>query len=115
MRALVRENHLRVEDFIYPIFIIEGENIRNEISRCQVFTSLSLDNLSAEMDEIVSLGIKSVLLFGVPNEKDELAQVLIMIMELFKRQLVLLKNNFRKSLWLLILVFVNIQAMVIVE
>jgi porphobilinogen synthase len=74
MRALVRENHLRVEDFIYPLFIIEGENIVNEVKSMPGVFQLSLDKLEAEMDEIISLGIKSILLFGVPLEKDELGQ-----------------------------------------
>jgi porphobilinogen synthase len=74
MRALVRENHLRVEDFIYPLFIIEGKNIKNEVKSMPGVFQLSLDNLEAEMDEVVSLGIKSILLFGVPAEKDELGQ-----------------------------------------
>ncbi|WP_147532530.1 porphobilinogen synthase [Bacillus marasmi] len=71
MRALVRENHLSVDDFIYPIFVIEGSNIRNEISSMPGIYQLSLDNLRAEMDEVVALGIKAVLLFGIPTEKDE--------------------------------------------
>jgi porphobilinogen synthase len=74
MRALVRENHLRVEDFIYPLFIIEGENIVNEVKSMPGVFQISLDKLQAEMEEIVSLGIKSILLFGVPNEKDECGQ-----------------------------------------
>lgn len=71
MRSLVRENHLHVEDLIYPLFIVEGNNVRNEISSMPDVYQLSLDNLIAEIDEVVSLGIKSVLLFGVPDEKDE--------------------------------------------
>lgn len=71
MRALVRENHLSVNDFIYPIFVIEGSNIKNEISSMPGIYQLSLDQLAAEMDEVVALGIKSVLLFGIPAEKDE--------------------------------------------
>ncbi|MDF2903628.1 MAG: delta-aminolevulinic acid dehydratase [Bacillus sp. (in: firmicutes)] len=71
MRALVRENQLSVNDFIYPLFVIEGNNIRNEISTMPGVFQLSLDNLAAEMDEVVALGIKSVLLFGIPSQKDE--------------------------------------------
>ena len=71
MRALVRENYIRLEDFIYPIFVIEGQNIKNEISSMPGIYQFSLDRLSEEMDEVVSLGIKSVLLFGIPAEKDE--------------------------------------------
>lgn len=71
MRALVRENHLRTDDFIYPLFIIEGENVRNEVSSMPGVYQLSLDHLQAEMEEVVSLGIKAVLLFGIPEVKDE--------------------------------------------
>ena len=71
MRALVRETHLHVEDFIYPLFIIEGTNIKNAMVSLPGVFQLSLDHLRAEMDEIVALGIKSVLLFGIPSEKDE--------------------------------------------
>jgi porphobilinogen synthase len=74
MRSLVRENHLRVEDFIYPLFIIEGEQIKNEVKSMPGVFQISLDNLQEEMDEVVALGIKSILLFGVPLEKDELGQ-----------------------------------------
>jgi porphobilinogen synthase len=70
MRALVRENHVSVNDLIYPIFVIEGSNVRNEISSMPGIFQLSLDNLAAEMDEVVALGIKAVLLFGIPAEKD---------------------------------------------
>jgi porphobilinogen synthase len=71
MRALVRENYLRTEDLIYPLFIVEGENVKNEVSSMPGVYHLSLDNLKEEITEVESLGIKSVLLFGVPNEKDE--------------------------------------------
>ena len=70
MRALVKETYLQKEDLIYPLFIIEGENIKNPVSSMPGVFQLSLDNLSAEVDEIVELGIKAVLLFGIPAEKD---------------------------------------------
>lgn len=71
MRALVRENHLHTDDLIYPIFVAEGNNIKREISSMPGIYNLSLDHLEEEMNEVVSLGIKSVLLFGIPLEKDE--------------------------------------------
>ncbi|MFZ0444513.1 MAG: porphobilinogen synthase [Bacillus sp. (in: firmicutes)] len=71
MRSLVRENFIRLEDFVYPIFVIEGNNIKNEISSMPGIYQFSLDRLSEEMDEVASLGIKSVLLFGIPAQKDE--------------------------------------------
>lgn len=71
IRAMVRETVLQKEDLIYPIFIIDGENIKNEISSMPGIYQLSMDNLRAEMDEVVDLGIKSVILFGVPFEHDK--------------------------------------------
>lgn len=70
-RAFARENDVRASDLIYPLFIIEGEGIRNEISSMPGQFQLSLDNLNAEIDELVSLGIPGVLLFGIPKMKDE--------------------------------------------
>lgn len=70
MRALVKETYLHKEDLIYPIFVSEGENIRNEVSSMPGVFQLSLDNLGAEIDEVVALGIKAVILFGLPVEKD---------------------------------------------
>ncbi|MEL3974626.1 porphobilinogen synthase [Rossellomorea oryzaecorticis] len=74
IRSLVRETHLRKEDLIYPLFVVEGENIRNAVSSMPGVFHISMDNLKAELDEIVSLGIKSIILFGVPAEKDELGK-----------------------------------------
>ncbi|WP_020059980.1 porphobilinogen synthase [Bacillus sp. 123MFChir2] len=71
MRALVRETHLHTEDFIYPIFVLEGENKRNEVPSMPGVYQISLDYLQAEMQEVVDLGIRSVIVFGLPAEKDE--------------------------------------------
>lgn len=70
LRSMVRENILQKEDFIYPIFVVEGENVKNEVSSMPGVFQYSLDKLASELDEVVSLGIPSVIFFGVPNEKD---------------------------------------------
>jgi len=70
LRSMVRETSLHKEDFIYPIFVVEGENVKNEISSMPGVFQFSMDNLGVELDEVVDLGIPSVILFGVPNEKD---------------------------------------------
>ena len=71
MRDLVRENHLRVEDFIYPLFILEDTDKRIEVPSMPGVYQVSMDRLQAEMDDVVKHGIKAVLLFGVPADKDE--------------------------------------------
>ncbi|ETT82482.1 porphobilinogen synthase [Viridibacillus sp. FSL R5-0477] len=71
MRSMVKETYLHKEDFIYPIFVMDGENIKNEVSSMPGVFQFSIDRLGEEMDEVVSLGIPSVILFGLPAEKDE--------------------------------------------
>lgn len=71
MRAMVRETHLHVEDFIYPIFVIEGENIKNEVSSMPGVYQLSLDRLMEEVGEAYELGIRGIMFFGVVSDKDE--------------------------------------------
>ena len=71
IRRLVRETKLSVDDFIYPLFIEEGENIETEIASMPGIKRYSLDKISKELDEVVSLNIPAVLLFGIPSEKDD--------------------------------------------
>ncbi|WP_294750889.1 porphobilinogen synthase [uncultured Exiguobacterium sp.] len=73
LRSLVRENQLHKSDLIYPIFVAEGEDIKREVSSMPGVFNLSLDHLTTEIEEVVALGIESVILFGVPHDhlKDE--------------------------------------------
>ncbi len=70
IRALVRETHLTPNDFIYPLFVCEGEGIRREISSMPGQYNLSIDELVKEAQEAHSFGVRSVILFGLPKEKD---------------------------------------------
>ena len=72
IRNLVRETKLQVEDLIYPLFIVDGENIKREISSMEGVYHFSVDMLEDEIKELTELGIEHVLLFGVPddNKKD---------------------------------------------
>lgn len=70
MRAMVKETYLHKEDFIYPIFVMEGENVKNPVVSMPGIYQFSLDRLHEEMNEVVALGIPSVILFGLPAEKD---------------------------------------------
>lgn len=70
IRSMVRESQLQVEDFIYPLFIEEGEGILKEIPSMPGIKRFSLDQLDAELKEISELGIKSLMLFGIPKQKD---------------------------------------------
>ncbi|MCC2685103.1 MAG: delta-aminolevulinic acid dehydratase [Paenibacillaceae bacterium] len=71
IRNLVRETHVSVHDLIYPIFVTEGSGIKEEISSMPGVYRYSLDQLDSEIAEVAELGIQAVLLFGIPEHKDE--------------------------------------------
>lgn len=71
IRTLVRENSVQVTDLIYPMFVIEGTNIKNPIPSMPDIFQYSIDNLKPILDEVVSNGILGVLIFGIPSHKDE--------------------------------------------
>lgn len=71
IRNLVRETQLTVHDLIYPLFAVGGSNIKEEIPSMPGVYHLSLDRLDEELEEVARLGIPGVLLFGVPEHKDE--------------------------------------------
>ena len=73
IRDLVRETKLQLDDLVYPLFVIAGENIKNPISSMPGCYQLSIGNVLPEVREVVKLGIKAILLFGIPAHKDPAA------------------------------------------
>jgi len=73
LRSLVRETRLTPEGFIYPLFICPGQGIRKEVRSMPGVFNLSIDEAVKEVTEVKSLGIPSVILFGLPETKDEIA------------------------------------------
>jgi porphobilinogen synthase len=73
LRGLVRETELSPSDFIYPIFVIAGEDVRNPIASMPGIFQLSINHAVEEVRRVHALGIPGVLLFGIPDEKDEAA------------------------------------------
>lgn len=73
LRGLVRETHLRPDDFIYPMFVAAGEDVRREIKSMPNVFQLSINHAVAEAKRVHELGIPGVLLFGIPDAKDEAA------------------------------------------
>lgn len=94
MRALVRETHLHAEDLIYPFFVIEGENKKNEVKSMPGVFQITMDHLHEEMSEVVSLGIKSVIVFGVPAEKDEVGSQAYCETGIVQRAIASIKESF---------------------
>lgn len=71
MRSLVRETHLRPSQLIYGMFICEGEGVRRPVNSMPGVFNLSIDEALKEAEECAALGIGGLLLFGIPDEKDE--------------------------------------------
>src|SRR3712207_6196985 len=73
LRGLVRETQLSPNDFVYPIFVTVGEDVRNPVSSMPGVFQLSINHAVTEAKRVHGLGIPAVLLFGIPDEKDEAA------------------------------------------
>ncbi len=73
LRNLVRETHLDPAQFILPLFVCGGEGVKREIGAMPGNYQMSIDELVKECDEVESLGIGGIILFGLPETKDEMA------------------------------------------
>ena len=71
IRSMVRENTLTIQDFVYPIFVVPGENIKEEIPSMPNCYHLSVDQAVKQAEEIYKLGIPAVEVFGLPAYKDD--------------------------------------------
>jgi porphobilinogen synthase len=72
LRRMVRETSLSVDDFIYPLFVCPGKDVKNEIKSMPGNYQMSVDRLVEDCREVRDLGIPGVILFGIPEKKDEL-------------------------------------------
>ena len=71
MRDMVRENHVRVDELIYPLFVMEGENLAEPVQSMPGICQYSLDRMNEELDRVKEAGIPAILIFGIPAHKDE--------------------------------------------
>ncbi len=72
IRSLVRENHVRKEDLIYPLFARYGKNFREEVASMPGVFQLSVDELLKELEGVTAKGIQAIMLFGIPQTKDSI-------------------------------------------
>ena len=98
VRDLVRETRLDLDNFIYPLFVVEGEGVRNEIASMPGVFQLSIDEILKECCELKSLGIKSILLFGIPSLKDSVGSDALNDDGIIARTLRAIKAEFGSSL-----------------
>ena len=71
LRRLISENHLHIDDLIAPVFVIDGNNIKNEIHSMPGIYQWSVDRINEEIDQLLDARISRILLFGIPGDKDE--------------------------------------------
>lgn len=71
MRSMVRENHVRTEELIYPLFVMEGENIVQPVESMPGICQYSVDRMNEGLDRVKALQIPAILIFGIPEHKDE--------------------------------------------
>lgn len=94
LRDMVRENHVRVDELIYPVFVIEGENICSPVASMPGINQYSPDRMGEELDRVSAAGIKAVLLFGIPAHKDEVGSGAYDDQGIVQKAIRLIKTNY---------------------
>lgn len=72
IRNMLQESRIQISDFVYPLFVIEGNNIKNEIKSMPDVYQMSIDNVLRECEVLKKLGISHIILFGIPSIKDSI-------------------------------------------
>lgn len=98
MRSLIRENHIRTEELIYPIFVVEGEDKINPVESMPGICQYSLDHLLEEVKRAADAGINALLLFGIPLHKDPVGSGAYAIDGIIPRAIDLIKNAYPNML-----------------
>lgn len=96
LRSMIQESHVSIDDLIMPLFIVEGSNIKKPITSMPGNYQMSIDNILKETEELWHLGVKSVLLFGIPAKKMSTDMWPARIPALCQRPLGPLRSNVRK-------------------
>lgn len=94
IRSMVRETIVTCNDLIYPLFVVEGQGIKEEIKSMPDNYRFSLDTLVDEVKELYELGLKGVLLFGIPDHKDHIGSGAYCDGNIVSRAISVIKENF---------------------
>ena len=94
IRSMVRETSLEINDFIYPIFVVPGPNVKEEIPSMPGCYHLSVDQAVKQAEEIVSLGVPAVEIFGLPSYKDDIGSSAWDMESPVQRAMVAIKKEF---------------------
>ena len=98
LRDMFRQTHLKKSDFVYPLFVAEGTNFKREINSMPNIFQLSIDNILRECEELLTLSINAVLLFGLPDFKDETGSSGYISDGIVQKATVEIKKNFPEML-----------------
>ena len=98
LRRLVRETHLSLDQFVMPYFVKEGRNVCEEIESMPGQTRFSTDTLLVELEDLVPSGVQSILLFGIPDTKDEQASSAWSKTGIVQKTVREIKKNFKELL-----------------
>ena len=94
IRSMVRETIVTCNDLIYPLFVVEGKGVKEEIKSMPDNYRFSLDTLVEEVKELYELGLKGVLLFGIPDHKDHIGSGAYCDGNIVSRAISVIKENF---------------------
>ena len=94
IRRLVRENHVTTDDLIYPLFVRDGKNLKSEIKSMPGVYHFSPDSILTEIESLLELGLDRIILFGIPNEKDEIGSDAISENGIIQRTIRDIKSRF---------------------
>ena len=94
LRNMVSETSLSTQDFIYPLFVVEGKNIKNEVSSMPGVFQMSLDSILKECEELVEMGLNSIILFAIPTLKDSIGSECLDENSLISRSVQAIKKDF---------------------
>ena len=98
IRQLVQENKLMLNDLVYPVFAVPGKGIKEEISSLPEVYHFSPDRLLKEIEEIKNLGIKAIIIFGIPEKKDEKGSRAWAEDGIVQKSVTMIKNKFPELL-----------------
>ncbi len=94
LRNLVQETVLTPDDFIYPLFVREGENIKIEVASMPGVYQMSIDEILKECEYLVSINLKSIILFGIPDIKDSVGSECLCEDSIIARTIIAIKERF---------------------
>lgn len=97
IREMVRETSVAASDFIYPLFVVEGKGVKKEINSMPGVFQMSLDEILKECEIVRNLGIKAVILFGIPSLKDSVGSDALSDEGIIATALRAIKDNLQTS------------------